>query len=1015
MIASMLFLSGSSAFSAFAKESGTYDNNSVLAKGSVADSKGLPLPGVALKVSGTTLGTVTDIDGRFSIYVPESSVIQFLYLGYITREIPAAELNGAIVTLEEDAQQIEETVVVGYGKQKKLTVTGALSAISAEEVVRVATPSLSNSIAGQIPGVISRQASGEPGYDAAQIYIRGIATWGNATPLILVDGIERDLNQINSQEVESFTILKDASATAVYGARGANGVILITTKRGKTGKPDITLRTETAVLTALRRPDYIDGHAYASLMNEALTFNSQAPRWTDEELLKYKDGTDPYLYPNVDWSDAVLKKHTAQSINNLSISGGNDIIKYYLNVGFTLQNGLWKEDPASKYSTNANIKRYNFRNNTDVKLSKNLTLQLGLGAIIQNGNYPGFSSGYIFDALRVISPIAYPKLNPDGTCGGAQTYIGWNPYGRVTQSGYQLIDSSTLQASIGLDWKLDFITEGLSARALFSYDRYSSTYNNRPKDFVVKRYLGVDPETGEDMYSPIYREEQPLGYSQSTTSDRAQYFESQLNYNRDFGNHNVGAMLLFNQREYIALTAGDSRANIPYRRLGFAGRLTYNYAGRYLIEGNFGYNGSENFARGHRFGFFPSVSAGWLVSEEPFFDGIRHSVNRLKLRASHGLVGNDVLGTRFGYLSTINTTGQYYYFGVDQNIFYGMEENAIGNANMTWETSRKTDIGIDLGLFKDILSLQVDGFYEYRSNILLQRQTVPNATGIYPWSVPYGNIGVIKNRGIDALLESHINTASGVQISLRGNFTYAHNTIIENDEPKPKYPYLSQKGMSLGQYYGFVCDGFFRDEEEIAAWPEQTFSIVRPGDAKYKDINGDGQIDTYDQVAIGFARTPEISYGFGGTIAYRGFDFSVFFNGACRTSIDVGGYSMWAFYDGLGSNNVLKEYYNNRWTPDNQNAKYPAIDVGNNPNNFVRSTVWVKNGNYLRLRNAEIGYNFPSRLLDKWNLGSLRLFVNGMNLLTFDHLGFIDPESNDGTGQYPLQRSWNFGVQINIK
>ena len=989
------------------------DDSYVLAKGIVTDPSGVPLPGVSVLVKDSYQGTTTNIDGAFSLYVPRrGATLQFSFIGYTTVEISESIGSNMVVQLAEDAKQVEEVVVVGYGVQKKMTVTGAVSTAKIKEISKVATPSLSNAIAGQMPGIISRQASGEPGYDAAQIYIRGIATWGNQNPLILVDGIERDLNQINAQEIDSFTILKDASATAVYGARGANGVILITTKRGKVGAPKITFRSETALLTALRRAEYIDGYSYASLMNEARIFNGEDPRWTDEELQKYKDGSDPYLYPNVDWMDEVLKKHTMQTINNLSVSGGTDIIQYYMNVGFTYQNGLYREDPNNKFNTNSSMKRYNFRNNVDVKLSKSLTMQLGLGAIVQNGHYPGFSTGEIFNSINLISPISYPKLNPDGTPGGSQTYVGHNPWGRSTQSGYSTQDHVTVQANLGINWDLSFLLKGLSVRGLFSYDRYAATYNNRPKEFVVKRYLGKDPETGDDLYSPIYREEQPLGYSQSTTTNRAQYSEAQINYARTFGRHQVTAMVLVNQREYVDLSAADSRANIPYRRMGLAGRVTYNFGERYLVEGNFGYNGSENFKRGKQFGFFPSVSLGWVISNEPFFKV--NAINRLKLRVSHGLVGNDVLGIRFGFLSTINTQGQSYYFGDTQQLYAGMEENAIGNPNLTWEKSRKTDIGLDLGLFQDRVVLQLDFFKEKRSDILIQRGTIPSATGIYPWSIPYGNLGRADNKGLDAMLEIRNTTPGGFFYSLRGNFTFARNKIIENDEPKPAYPYLSNKGLSIGQYVGFVAEGFFKDQEEIDASPLQTFGTPRPGDVRYKDINGDGQIDSYDQVPIGYARLPEISFGFGGTIAYKGFDCSVFFSGAANTSINLAGYGMWAFYDGLGSNNVLKEYYDNRWTPGRTDAKYPAIDVGNNPNNFVTSTVWMKNGNYLRLRNAEIGYTFPDAVINKLHISGLRLFVNGTNLLTFDYIKIIDPESNDGTGAYPLQRSVNIGVQIDF-
>ena len=1002
-------------FSANEHPAAVQDGQKVLAKGIVTDEGNVPLPGVTVFVKGTSVGTTTDLDGRFSLYLPESAKeVTFSYMGYQEQSAPVEDGKVMHVVLKEDSETLAEAVHVGYGVQKKISVTGAVTTANLTDVVKVSTPSMSNALAGQLPGIITRQSTGEPGYDAAQVFIRGMATWGDTNPLILVDGIERDMNQINSQEVESITILKDASATAVYGARGANGVILITTKKGKTGKPDITFRTESSMLTALRRPEYINGYEYASLMNEALAFAGESPRWGPDELQKFKDGSDPYLYPSVNWMEELVKKNTFQTINNLSVSGGNDVITYYLNVGYTLQNGLWKTDPANKYNTNASINRYNFRNNVDVKLAKSLTMSLGLGAIIRNGNYPGWGSDELFSAINTISPIAYPKVNPDGSMGGEQTFVGWNPWGRSTQSGYRTEDHSTLQANLSLNWDLSFLLKGLSIRGMFAYDRTSITYNSRIKNFMVKRYLGKDEITGEDVYSAIYREEQPLAYSQSTSASRAQYSEAQINYNNTFGKHEVTAMVLFNQRDYRALTAGDSRSNLPYRRLGLAARATYSYADRYLIEFNCGYNGSENFAPGHRFGFFPSASLGWVISNEKWFNV--PFINNLKIRGSHGIVGNDVLGIRFGYLSTVKTNGQYYFFGANHIRYNGMEENAMGNTELTWEKSHKTDIGLDLGLFDNRVVLQADYFREHREDILQQRNTIPNSTGIYPWSVPYGNIGIVDNEGFDAMLEIRNTTAGGFFYSFKANVTYAHNTVIENDEPKPVYPYLSGKGQSLGQTFGYVAEGFFESEEEIAASPKQTFSAtVRPGDIKYKDINGDGVINSYDQVPIAFPRNPELSFGFGGTIAYKGFDLSAYFTGAANTSLYLAGLGMWPFYDGMGTNNVLREYYDNRWTSPGCVAKYPAIDKGRNTNNYLVSNLWMRNGNYLRLRNAEFGYTFPQKLFEGTPVGYLRLFVNGTNLLTFDHIKIIDPESNDGTGRYPLQRGINIGLEINFR
>ena len=997
-----------------------YQQMSWVLNGTVTNENGEPLPSVSVSVIPSQRGAATDIEGKFMIEITnENDSLVFSSVGFKTKTIRAGNARTIVVKLEtdEDQSKLGAVVIVGYGSQKRISVTGSVSSISVKEIQRASTPALSNAIAGKLPGIITRQSSGEPGYDAAQVYIRGLSTPGNNSPLILIDGVERNMDQLNAQEIESFTILKDASATAVYGVRGANGVILINTKRGTLGKPHITFRSEVAGLHALRLPKYIDGMQYASLMNEARV-NSGAPvRWSPEELQKFEDGSDPYFYPNTNWTDAVLKTNTTQSINNLSISGGTDIIKYYTNIGYTLQEGIYKQDPTNKFNTNAKVRRYNFRSNVDLQLAKSLTMQLGIGGIIQNGNYPGFGAPDIFQSLRTISPIDYPVTNPDGTPGASATasFVGWNPWGRVTQSGYTTQDRSTLQATFSTRWDISsFTTKGLSLRGLFSYDRYSETHNLRIKEFEVKRYLGKDPVTKEDRYSAPYREEKPLGYGILNFGNRAIYMEAQLNYARSFGLHSVTSMLLYNQRDYVNLNAPASILNLPYRRQGFAGRATYDYDNRYLAEINIGYNGSENFPKGKRFGFFPAFSAGWVISNENFWNV--PVISSLKVRGSYGKVGNDQIGNqRFLFLNTVRTEGQAYPFGPDQQLYYGMEEDQIGNPNVTWESAWKENLGLDINLFNNQLTIQVDAFNEHRKGILLPRQTVPFVTGFYPWSIPYGNIGEVKNKGIDGLIELRHTSKSGFLYSLRGNFTFAKNTVLENDEPEQRFSYMSTKGQPLGQYVGFVADGLFENQKDIDISPRQSFGNPRPGDVKYKDINGDGVIDSYDRIPVGFPRLPQMTFGFGGTIAYKSFDVSLYFTGAARTSIYLSGVSMWPFYDGIGANNVLTEYYDNRWTPENKDARYPAIDVGNNPNNFINSTLWMKNGNYLRLRNAEIGYTLPVRLTQKAGISSLRFFVNGMNLVTWDYIKIIDPESNDGTGGYPLQRSLNVGLQIDFK
>ncbi|WP_353129532.1 SusC/RagA family TonB-linked outer membrane protein [Parapedobacter pyrenivorans] len=987
--------------------------------GTVVDERGEPLPGVSVAIWGTTNATSSDTDGKFMLEIDsESDSLVFTSVGYKTKTVLAGTSREITVTMELDQTTLEDVVVVGFGQQKKLSVTGAISSVTAREIEQVSTPSLSNAIAGKLPGIMTRQAIGEPGYDAATVYIRGLGTWaeGGRNPLILVDGVERSMDNINPQEIESFSILKDASATAVYGVRGANGVILINTKRGKQGRPQITFRSETALLHPLRLPDYIDAEQYALLMNDGLARDGQPLAWDAADLEKFRTGSDPYLFPNVSWMDTLMRKNTYQTINNLSVSGGGEHVRYFTNVGYTDQNGIYKTEALNKYNTNANFKRYNFRSNVDIDLSDRLTIGLGIGGIIERGNFPGNSSWAIFDAIRNTSPIAFPMRNPDGSPGGISVYLGSNPWGVATQSGYGNQSRNTLQGTFSGKWDLSgLITEGLSVSGKFSFDSYYINQATRHKNFAVKQYIGKD-EAGVDVYVPL-REETPLGFALSNESNRAIYTEAMVNYQRSFGLHDVGGMFLFNQREYVVLTREglNSVGNLPYRRRGLAGRFTYAYDNKYLAEINFGLNGSENFPQGRQYGFFPSVSAGWVLTNEDFWN--IDFVNSLKLRGSYGQVGNDqVGGSRFLFLTTINNNAPGYFFGDNQVIYGGMSENQIGVNNVTWEVATKTNLGMDIQLLNGKISLQTDFFKERREGILIRRQGVPDYSGFLGASIPYGNLGIAENQGVDALLEIRNTTTSGFHYSFRTNFTYAHSNVIENDEPMPAYPYLSGKGVPIDAQWGWVSDGFFNSAEEIATWADQTRLGGTPkvGSVRYKDINGDGYVDDNDRLPIGLPRVPEITFGFGGTVAYKGFDASIYFIGAARTDLFLEGASMYPFATGMGIFNVLSEYYDNRWTPEHMDAKYPAVRNGNNPNDFRPSAIWMKDGSYLRLRNAEIGFTFPESWMNRARIKSLRVFVNGTNLYTWDHVKVIDPESNNGTGGYPLQMILNAGVQFNF-
>lgn len=999
---------------------GAYAQSTSALKGVVVDIEGTPVVGVTVFVEGTTNGTMTDGSGNYSLSgIKSGDKILFDCVGYQSVEY---SWNGTDVSknvvMRTDDVLLDEVVVVGYGVQKKVSVTGAMSSIAPATLESKPAASLSTILGGTMPGIISRQSTGEPGNDYASIFIRGMATWSDKTPLIMVDGVERDLNLVNPQEIDTFTILKDASATAVYGVRGANGVILITTKKGKMGAPKVTFRTEHAVLQGLRFPNYINGYEFASLMNEAVahaTGGAGTPAWRNDELELFKSGESPYLYPDVSWIDECLNRTAYQTMNNLNISGGNEIIRYFMNVGYTSQGGLFKEDPAYAYPTNTKSDRYNFRLNTDVNLAKNLVFSLGLGAVFQDKTFPGSSSDSIFSAMRQNSPISMPVRNPDGTPGSGPSSITLNPWALTTQSGYSKEFISTVQSTANISWDLsDLITPGLSLSSKFSYDMWYGNYSTRFVSYGMKRYLGTDEE-GNDIYN-IIREQGTMGYGNSNGGNRSYYLDASVNYSRSFAeDHNVAALLLFNRREYKDLTASSSIKNLPYRQQGLAGRFTYDYAHRYMAEFNFGYNGSENFAPKNRYGLFPSMSLGWVITEEPWLKSLASDLVYFKLRGSYGVVGNDQIGgDRFLYVSTVNYTwGRI--FGYTQEYREGIFEGKIAAENVTWEKSYKTDVGFDLKLFKEKLSVQFDWFNEDRKDILLSRGTIPIVTGIY--ADTYANLGEVNNRGFDLMAEYKHALTKDLFVSFYGNMTYAHNTIIEDDSAIPLYNYQNTRGHSIDQPFGYVALGIFQSEEEIASSPKQTFQTeVRPGDIKYKDLNNDGRIDAYDRTFIGYSRTPEIMYGFGLAVSYKNWDLSLGFTGAGNTSLFLTSEDMWPYSLEYPRYNVSREYYDNRWREgaDNTGAKYPAVINGKSSNNYQISTLYMRDASYLKLKNAEIGYRIPQKVMDKIHMRGIRIFLNGINLLCFDKLGFVDPEVDNGTGNYPQQRTINFGVQVDF-
>ncbi len=1002
--------------------------------GKVVDHDGNPIPGVSVTVKGNPQkGAITNDEGDFLISIFQTDVLVFSFIGFKTKEVPVSGLSSQkIVVLEQDLQSLEEVVVVGYGVQKKVSVVGAVSTVNMTDVKRVPAPSLSQALVGKVPGLVSRQTSGEPGEDQAYLYIRGMATWGDNSPIVIVDGIERDLNTLNMPEVESITFLKDATATAVYGIRGANGVIIITTKKGEVGAPIVTLRSEFAQLHGMRFPDFIGSGEMAELWNEGRSNDGLAPTYRTEDILKYYDGSDPLNYPNINWIKEIFKQNTFQTINNLNISGGTEKVRYFVNLGYTMQDGLFRRDLSFEYNTNVKMHRYNLRSNIDIQLAPSLIAEIGLGVISRQQKHPGYFTQEIMRAAFEFSPYKIPMYNPDGSF-SSMLFNGWgNPFQGVAHGGYTTELSNNLQGTFSLKWDLSsLITEGLSWVNTFSFDQYLWGWNRRLKGQTHRQYTGLN-NYGEEEYQ-VWWEKGPEIYFRDSGNNRALRLFSQLNYNRSFGRHNVNAMFMFNLGESIDLLNANSTDALPSRITGISGRAVYDYDSRYIFEFSFGYNGSENFAPGHRFGFFPGVALGWNIAREKFWKV--PFVNTLKIRGAMGKVGNDRTGgTRFAYLSTTISNVAGYYFGTAQNYYAGFSEDRLGSGtSITWEEAVKYNVGIDLGMFKDRVSLQVDLFQEDRDGLLVQRtNSIPKASGFLTSQLPYANIGKTKNRGIEAMLEMRNTTAKGLYYSFRGNFSFVRNLCVFKDEPVSQPDYQSERGKPLGLTRGLVALGFFEDQDDIDNSPTQVFSIVRPGDIKYRDVNGDGVVDNSDRVFLGNPVVPEIGYGFGFTLAYKGFDMSIYFSGAARSSYFFSGITVYPFYWGNEAN-IQREFYENRWRPgaDNSNAKYPAIASTPSSNNNQVSSLYMRDGSYLRLKNAELGYSLPKKWMDRIKISDCRFFVNGIDLFLWDHLKIADPETDNGNAQYnqgsinipienqsgnvryyPKQRTINAGVEI---
>ena len=1016
---------------------------SIVVTGVVTDTNKEPMIGVNVSISNIPgLGAITDLNGKYSIKMPPYHKLVFTYIGFEKVEVLVKEQRTVNVTMKEaSAREIDEVVITGTGAQKKLTVTGAITNVDVDVLKANPSGSMANALAGNVPGILAMQTSGKPG-SVSEFWIRGISTFGASnSALVLVDGFERSLDEINVEDVESFSVLKDASATAIYGSKGANGVVLITTKHGKAGKINISAKAETFYNMLTQVPDFVDGYTYASMANEAKITRNLEPLYKADELEIFRLGLDPDLYPNVNWIDELLRKGSWSTRATLSMNGGGNTARYYVSGSYLDQQGMYKVDKALKdYNTNANFRRWNYRMNVDIDITKSTLLKVGVSGSLQKANDSGVGSDAIWTALMGYNAIMVPKLYSNGyvPAYGNDNGDRFNPWVQATMTGYRENWKNNIQTNVTLEQKLDFITKGLRFVGRFGYDTENNNWINRrkwPEQWKAKRFRATDGTLDYDRVA----EERKMFQESGSDGLRNEFFEAELHYSRGFKHHHLGGTLKYNQSSKIK-TVGlgdDLKQGIARRNQGLAGRFTYNWNYRYFIDFNFGYTGSENFAAGHRFGFFPAISGAWNIAEESLIKKHLKWMNMFKIRYSYGKVGNDNLGnTRFPYLYDIETmtkkdgdktvdTGGYNFGDYTFDRYYGgMRYSSLSSPNVTWEIATKHDLGIDFSFFNDKLSGSVDYFNEKREGIYMLREYLPGIVGLE--SNPSANVGKVTSEGFDGHFTFR-QKLGAVGLTIRSNITYSKNEIVDRDEENNYYWYKMQKGHRVNQARGLISLGLFKDYDDIRNSPVQDFDgyKVMPGDIKYKDVNGDGKIDGNDQVAIGATTKPNLIYGFGIAANWKGLDVNLHFQGAGKSTYFIDGSTVHMFKLGDGWGNVLSEMANsNRWisadisgdpATENPNAEYPRLSYGPNSNNYQQSTYWLRNGSYLRLKTVEVGYTLPTQLVNKVHFNTVRIFFVGTNLLTWSAFKLWDPEMGSTDGKrYPLSKNLPLGISVNL-
>lgn len=999
-------------------------------QGTVSDDTG-SIVGASVKIVGSKTGTVTDINGVFHLKVPTGAKLEISSVGYETKVIVFKGERNLQVRLHETAVALDDVQVIAYGTTRKVTVTGALSSVNSQELLKSPVASMSNALTGKISGLSSVQSSGQPGADNAQLFIRGVGSLSTSLsrPLILVDGVERSFTQIDPNEVDNVTVLKDASATAVFGVRGANGVILVTTKRGSKNKPRVSFSSSVGVQMPSRVPEFANSYEWASEFNKAQRHDGVADNmlaFTEDDLEKFRTHSSPLTHPDVNWTEMMIRDAAVQSQHNLNISGGTDRVKYFASLGVFSQEGLFKvfknrNDKGFKYN------RYNYRVNLDIDVTRTTAAKINLGGYLNNRREPNYNNGssssitYLFRDLYSAVPFSGA-----GLVDGKRIRMNSNQFkiGNLQDGlniyygkGYNTTANNTLNFDFTLTQRLDFLTRGLNFHVKAAYNSGVT---------IVKRREGREP-----FYEPVLTPEgevalklvetyQKLGFAEGDGLSKNWYFEGAFNYKRNFGKHHVSALAMYNQtmKYYPSSTYPD----IPRSYVGLVGRATYDYMTKYLADFSMGYNGSENFAKGHRFGFFPAGSLGWIVSEEPFFKPLRSTVSYLKFRASLGKVGNDITSdsSRFLYLpdTYVISAGTYSFGTTTSTKVRGASEGKVGNPDVTWETATKQNYGVDMKLLGNRLTFNFDYFIEHRRNILISRGVIPVYLAV---QLPTVNLGKVNNKGYEVSLRWE-EKVKNVRYYIGGNLSYAKNKIIFRDEITYPYEWMQRTGKPVGQGFGYVFDGFFTEEEaanydqlkgkEGGIADQGSGFIPLAGDVKYKDLNGDMKIDEKDVRDIGYPGYPLYSLGLNMGLSWKGFDFSATFAGAFQTSrllslpyrIPFGEMNNWS---------LMRYMIDDAWTPEKGDAATaPAISLRSKSHNYLDSDLWLRNASYLRLKNIEVGYSFPKRITKSLRLNTLRVAVSGYNLLTFDNLKISDPEINPDGRTYPLIKILNFGLNI---